>query len=182
MQLGGEPGRCMVIIEIADCHILVREEEFYLYTLHDPTVSSKGIASSTIPFATLCPIVDRHTRFFNCCFSLFSSTLRARFKIFLSTLFYIGHGCGLRNIAHLTDPYKGGKVGGNPRKQDRIEAVQRRGGAVEVHKFAMGISKDQARYLEALALRATRLGGNVTNLKEEKVRGDQEWIIAIQSR
>ena len=94
-----------------------------------------------------------------------------RFKIFLSTLFYIGHGCGDRNIAHLTHSYKGGKVGGNPRKQDRIEAVQRRGGAVEVHKFAMGISKDQARYLEALALRATRLGGNVTNLKEEKVRG-----------
>ena len=97
----------------------------------------------------------------------------ARFKIFLSTLFYIGHGCGARNIAHLTDAYKGGKVGGNPRKQDRIEAVQRRGGRVEVHKFAMGISKDQARYLEALALRATRLGGNVTNLKEEKVRGIQ---------
>ena len=79
----------------------------------------------------------------------------------------------------MTDPYKGGKVGGNPRKQDRIEAVQRRGGAVEVHKFAMGISKDQARYLEALALRATRLGGNVTNLKEEKVREGisiQQWI------
>ena len=67
------------------------------------------------------------------------------------------------------------------KKQDKIEAVQRRGGAVEValkisvftfvqvHKFAMGISKDQARYLEALALRATRLGGNLANLKEEKV-------------
>ena len=39
----------------------------------------------------------------------------------------------------------------------------------QVHKFAMGISKDQARYLEALALRATRLGGNLANLKEEKV-------------
>ena len=99
---------------------------------------------------------------------------RARFKIFLSTLFYIGHGCGARNVAHLTEAYKGGRVGGNPRKQDRIEAVQRRGGTVEVHKFAMGISKDQARYLEALALRATRLGGNVTNLKEEKVREHQQ--------
>ena len=41
----------------------------------------------------------------------------------------------------------------------------------QVHKFAMGISKDQARYLEALALRATRLGGNLANLKEEKVGG-----------
>ena len=40
---------------------------------------------------------------------------------------------------------------------------------LQVHKFAMGISKDQARYLEALALRATRLGGNLANLKEEKV-------------
>ena len=40
-----------------------REEEFYLYTLHDPTISSKGNASNTIPFANLCPIVDRHTRF-----------------------------------------------------------------------------------------------------------------------
>ena len=95
--------------------------------------------------------------------------LCARFKIFLSSLFYIGHGCGDRNMAHLTNTYQGGD-GGNPRKQDKIEAVQRRGGTVEVHKFAMGISKDQARYLEALALRATRLGGNVTNLKEEKVR------------
>ena len=141
-----------------------------MYTLHDPTVSSKGSASSTIPFATLCPIVDRHTRFVISRFNLFKKMPCARFKIFLSTLFYIGHGCGARNVAHLTEAYKGGRVGGNPRKQDRIEAVQRRGGTVEVHKFAMGISKDQARYLEALALRATRLGGNVTNLKEEKVR------------
>ena len=35
--------------------------------------------------------------------------------------------------------------------------------------FVEQVSTDQARYLEALALRATRLGGNVTNLKEEKV-------------
>ena len=43
--------------------LLNREGEFYLYTLHDPTVSSKRDATNTqIPFATLCPIVDRHTR------------------------------------------------------------------------------------------------------------------------
>ena len=61
-----------------DCSLshIVREEEFYLYTLHDPTVSSKGIASSTIPFANLCPIVDRHTRFVNRCYSLFSNATR----------------------------------------------------------------------------------------------------------
>ena len=85
--------------------------------------------------------------------------LVARFKIFLSTMFYIGHGWGQRNSVHLTGAYKGGKVGGNPKKVgtpssnasnntqkvDKIEAVKRRGGIIEVHKFAQGVSKDQAR-------------------------------------
>ena len=89
--------------------------------------------------------------------------LVARFKIFLSTMFYIGHGWGQRNSVHLTRAYKGGKVGGNPKKVgtpssnasnntqkvDKIEAVKRRGGIIEVHKFAQGVSKDQARYLLA---------------------------------
>ena len=70
--------------------------------------------------------------------------LVARFKIFLSTMFYIGHGWGQRNSVHLTRAYKGGKVGGNPKKVgtpssnasnntqkvDKIEAVKRRGGSL----------------------------------------------------
>ena len=93
-----------------------------------------------------------------------------RFRIFLSSMFYIGNGTGRREAMHLTEVYRLGLQGGNPRKQDAIEGVVRRGAAVEIHQWAAGAGKQQARYLEALALRATRLAGNVTNLKEEKVR------------
>ena len=139
-----------------------REAEFYLYTLHDPTLSSKGSISPNVSFATLCPLVDRHTRWQLSCLGC-TQVLVARFKIFLSTMFYIGHGWGQRNSVHLTGAYKGGKVGGNPKKVgtpssnasnntqkvDKIEAVKRRGGIIEVHKFAQGVSKDQARYFLA---------------------------------
>ena len=48
----------------------VDDGEYYLYTLHDP-----GLGGG-LPFHQLGPAVDRHTKF----------------KIFLSSLFYIRHG------------------------------------------------------------------------------------------
>ena len=125
------------------------EGQYYVYTLHDPTVGD-----TTTPFHLLCPVLDRHTRF----------------KVFLSSLFYVGHGKDERDGVHLSHDYKTGLVGGNPRKQDRINSITDKGAAVYIHRFAAGVTKEQARLLEALILRATRLQGNVTNLKEEKVR------------
>ena len=154
LHLGGKAGRssCHDLIVgmlatqrpifLSCCHIVPhREEEFYLYTLHDPTVSSKGVATSTMPFFTLCPLVDRHTRSDWQSFFLLLHLMPARFKIFMSTLFYIGHGCGERLVAHLTDSYKD-KVRGidhhhhhlHHRLQDgrqRQEAGQDRGCAEE---------------------------------------------------
>jgi hypothetical protein len=127
------------------------KDTYYLYTLHDPTLA----CGAWQPLELVCPMVDRHTRF----------------RIFLSSLFYIGKGKRSRDSEHLTEKCRDGLQGGNPKKQDRIERVERRGGEVVIHRFLEGINRDQSRFLEALALRATRLAGNVANLKEEKVRG-----------
>ena len=53
-----------------------REAEFYLYTLHDPTLSSKGSTSPNVSFATLCPLVDRHTRWQQSCLCCTQSPFR----------------------------------------------------------------------------------------------------------
>merc|ERR1719319_1226432 len=121
------------------------EDQYYLYTLHDPTV-----AGALLPFSHICPVVDRHTRF----------------QMFLASLIYIGHGKGKRDSQHLNLnlPYI---KGSNPCKFDRIKALRAAGSEVVIHRVADGLTKDQAKYIEAIALRATRLGGN---LREEKVR------------
>ena len=51
---------------------------------------------------------------------------------------------------------------------DLVEDIQAKGCEVMVHRFSRGLNREQGRYLEALALRSTRLGGRLVNLKEEK--------------
>ena len=120
-----------------------RDGSHYVYTLHDPSLTR-------VPLQHLARRVGEHTRF----------------QLFLASLFYIGFGKDERDASHLTK-----QATRNPKKMDRIDEIQRRGGEVLVHRWARGVNRVQGRYVEALALRATRLAGNLTNLKEEKPRG-----------
>ena len=105
-----------------------REEEFYLYTLHDPTISSKGNASNTIPFPTLCPIVDRHTRFI--IFSFSSSNAERQVQDI--PLYPLLHWARVWRPQHCPpNPLvQGGQGWGQPQEagQDRGGAEEGRGG------------------------------------------------------
>ena len=121
-----------------------REGGYYLYTLHDPSLTP-------VSFHDLAAQLDRHTKF----------------QVFLASLFYIGFGKDDRDLTHFSRT----QATRNPKKMDRIEDIQEAGREVYIHRFSRGLNRDQGRYLEALALRATRLGGHLTNLKEERPRG-----------
>ena len=119
-----------------------KDGAYYVYTLHDPRLTKAG-------FNDIIPRVDRQTKF----------------KIFLSSMFYIGFGKDDRDQSHLKN-----NATKNPRKMDVLAKIKEKGCEVHIHRFSIGVNRDQGKYLEALSLRATRLGGNITNLKEEKPR------------
>ena len=78
-------------------------------------------------------------------------------------MIYIGTGKDDRDISHMSN-----HANRNPKKMDRIEEIKAKGFEVIVHRFSRGLNRKQGQYLEALALRSTRLGGRLVNLKEEK--------------
>lgn len=81
-------------------------------------------------------------------------------------MFYIGTGKDDRDTSHTKN-----KANRNPKKMDKVEEIEAKGFEVMVQRFSTGLNKEQGRYLEALALRSTRLGGRLVNLKEEHPKG-----------
>ena len=128
----------------------------YMYTLHDPSFTK-------VPLHQILASVDQHTRSKNLGFTSFLLINIFRFQIFLSSLIYIGTGKDDRDISHMSN-----HANRNPKKMDRIEEIKAKGFEVIVHRFSRGLNRKQGQYLEALALRSTRLGGRLVNLKEEK--------------
>ena len=63
---------------------------------------------------------------------------------------------------------------------DLVEEIQAKGCEVIVHRFSRGLNKEQGRYLEALALKSTRLGGRLVNLKEERPKESSQVSIEQQ--
>lgn len=123
-----------------------------MYTLHDPTVGSK-----TTSLQEICSSVDRHTRF----------------RIFLSSLFYVGHA-----KERTTDRLLKDCTSRNPRRTDRLEAIRSTGCQAVVNRFGSQLTKEQARHLELLVLSATRFGGHLTNLQEVEVEEGEEQQLA----
>ena len=71
-------------------------------------------------------------------------------------MFYIGTGKDDRDTSHTKN-----KANRNPKKMDKVEEIEAKGFEVMVQRFSTGLNKEQGRYLEALALRSTRLGGRL---------------------
>ena len=146
----------------------------YIYTLHDPSFTK-------VPLNRILATVDQHTRLIGLkplksqLISLDLIEINIRFQIFLSSLFYIGTGKDDRDSSHTTQ-----QANRNPKKMDLVEDIQAKGCEVMVHRFSRGLNREQGRYLEALALRSTRLGGRLVNLKEERPKGSTQDSIEQQ--